>query len=178
MRKIVSGLFISLDGVVEAPNTWHFPYFDEEMGGAVQAMTAGGDAMLFGRRTYEEMAAYWPTSTDDFAEYMNGSPKYVVSNTLTSVDWQNSTLVSGDAMKELARLKEEPGGNISMTGSGTLVRGLLREGLLDELHLLVHPILVGSGRRLFDDGPQVPLRLADSQTFGSGVLHLTYERAA
>jgi dihydrofolate reductase len=177
MRKIISGLFISLDGVVEAPDQWHFPYFDDEMGAAVQAMMDGSDAMLLGRRSYEEFASYWPTSTDDFADYMNGTPKYVVSNTLTSADWQNSTLVSGDVVKELSRIKEQPGGNLSITGSGTLVVSLLRAGLLDELHLLVHPIVVGSGKRLFDDGAQVPLKLVDSQTFGTGVLNLTYARA-
>jgi dihydrofolate reductase len=177
MRKIVSGLFISLDGVVEAPDQWHFPYFNEEMGNAVQSMMGSSEAMLLGRRTYEEFAAYWPTSTDDIADYMNGTQKYVVSNTLPSAEWQNSTLVSGDVIKELARLKEQPGGSLGITGSGTLVRSLLRAGLLDELHLLVHPIVVGSGKRLFDDGPQVPLRLTDSQIFSTGVLNLTYQRA-
>jgi dihydrofolate reductase len=177
MRKIVSGLFISLDGVVAAPDQWHFPYFDEEMGAAVQSMMDGSDAMLLGRRTYEEFASYWPTSTDDMAGHMNGIPKYVVSNTLTSADWQNSTLVSGDVSKELTRIKEQPGANLSISGSGTLVRSLLRDGVLDELRLLVHPIVVGTGKRLFDDGPQVPLRLTKSQTFGTGVLYLTYERA-
>ena len=177
MRKIVSGLFISLDGVVEAPDQWQFPYFNEEMGNAVQSLMEGGEAMLLGRRTYEEFAAYWPTSTDDFAGYMNGTPKYVVSNTLTSADWQNSTLLSGDVLKELARLKEQDGRNLNITGSGTLVGSLLREGLLDELHLLLHPVVVGTGKRLFDDGPRVPLRLTDAQTFSTGVLHLTYERA-
>lgn len=92
-------------------------------------------------------------------------------------DWENSTLISGDVMKEIARLKEQPGGPIGITGSGTLVGALLREGLLDELHLLVHPIVVGSGKRLFADGVQVPLRLVNSRTFTTGVLHLTYERA-
>jgi dihydrofolate reductase len=177
MRKIVSGLFISLDGVVEAPDQWHFPYFNDEMGNAVQSMMDTGGAMLLGRRTYEEFASYWPNSTDDFAGHMNDTPKYVVSNTLASAEWKNSTLVSGDVGGELARLKEQDGGNLNITGSGTLVRSLLREGLLDELHLLVHPIVVGSGKRLFDDGPTVPLRLTDSQTFSTGVLHLTYERA-
>ena len=150
MRKIVSGLFISLDGVVEAPDQWHFPHFNEEMGNAVQSMMESREAMLLGRRTYEEFAAYWPTSTDDFAGRMNGTPKYVVSNTLTSAEWQNSTLISGDVIKEVAQLKEQPGGHLAMTGSGTLARSLLREGLLDELHLLVHPIVVGNGNRLFD----------------------------
>src|SRR5690348_9673802 len=143
MRKIVSGLFISLDGVVEAPQTWHFPYFDDEMGAAVGALMSSGEAMLLGRRTYEEFASYWPTATDEMADQMNGTPKYVVSTTLTSADWQNSTLINGDVAKELTRLKEEPGGNLNITGSATLVRSLLREGLLDELHLLVHPLVVG-----------------------------------
>jgi dihydrofolate reductase len=177
MRKIVAGLFISLDGVVEAPDQWHFPYFNDEMGAAVQSMMDSSEAMLLGRRTYEEFAAYWPNSTDDFAHRMNGTPKYVVSNTLTAAAWQNSTLISGDVVKELTRIKEEPGGNLSITGSGTLVRSLLREGLLDELHLLMHPIVVGTGKHLFDDGPQVPLRLADSRAFSTGVLDLTYEPA-
>jgi dihydrofolate reductase len=160
---------------VESPEKWHFPYFNDEMGGAVQAMM--GEAMLLGRRTYEEFAAYWPSSTDDFADHMNGTPKYVVSNTLASAEWQNSTLVSGDVVKELTRIKEEPGGMISATGSGTLIVSLLREGLVDELHLLVHPIVVGTGKRLFEDGSQVPLRLTHSQTFSTGVVHLTYESA-
>jgi dihydrofolate reductase len=177
MRKIVSSLFISLDGVVEAPETWHFPYFDEEMGNVVAPLMADAEAMLLGRVTYEGFAEYWPTSTDEFADQMNGSRKYVVSTTLTSADWQNSTLVNGDVPKELARLKEEPGGNLGITGSPTLVRSLLREGLLDELHLLVHPIVVGSGKRLFDDGPQVPLRLTGSRTLGSGVVYVTYQGA-
>jgi dihydrofolate reductase len=178
MRKIVSGLFISLDGVVESPNQWQFPYFNEEMGNAVQSLMDRSQAMLLGRRTYEEFAAYWPTSTDDLAGHMNDTQKYVVSNTLTSAEWQNSTLITGDVMKELARLKEQPGADFGITGSGTLVRSLLREGLLDELHLLLHPIVVGSGKRLFDDGPQIPLHLIDSQTFSTGVLYLTYQRAA
>ncbi|GAA4134662.1 dihydrofolate reductase family protein [Actinomadura keratinilytica] len=177
MRKIISGLFISLDGVVESPEQWHFPYVNDEVDDFVRGLSNRSEAMLFGRRTYEEFAAYWPTSTDEFADRLNGAPKYVVSNTLTSADWQNSTLVSGDVIKELARLREQPGGALGITGSGTLVRSLLREGLLDELHLLVHPIVAGTGKRLFDDGPQVPLRLADSTTFGNGVVHLAYERA-
>lgn len=177
MRKITAGLFISLDGVVEAPDKWHFPYFNDEMGAAVGAMMGGNDAMLLGRRTYEEFAAHWPTSTDDFADHMNGTRKYVVSTTLTSADWQNSTLINGDVNAELARLKEQPGGNLGISGSGTLVASLLRAGLLDELHLLVHPLVVGSGKRLFADGSPVPLRLTGSQTFSTGVLYLTYERA-
>ena len=183
MRKIVAGLFISLDGVYEAPEMWHFPYFNGEMGAAVGAQMAESDCMLLGRVTYEEFAAYWPSQTSDgeageMAGFMNDTPKYVVSSTLKSVEWKNTTLIDGtNAADELTRLKQQPGKDISITGSGTLVRTLLRAGLLDELRLLVHPIVVGHGKRLFDDGEQVALTLADSQTFSTGVLALTYQRA-
>jgi dihydrofolate reductase len=178
MRKIVAGLFISLDGVYEAPNLWNFPYFDDEMGQEVGAQMAAVDTMLLGRQTYQEFASYWPNQSSDVepADFMNSTPKVVVSNTLTSVDdWQHSTLISGDIAEELRKLKEQPGKNIGITGSGTLVRTLLRDGLLDELHLLVHPIVVGSGKRLFDDtSGKVPLKLVESKTLSTGVLALTY----
>ena len=181
MRKIVAGLFISLDGVYEAPDQWHFPYFDDAMGQAVGEQMQAADAMLLGRVTYEEFASYWPTSEDDaeLAAHMNGTPKYVVSSTLKSADWQNTTVIDGNNVAaELRALKEQPGKDIGITGSGTLVRSLLREGLLDELRLLVHPIAVGSGKRLFPDGSdQQPLKLIDSRTFDTGVLYLTYEPA-
>ena len=177
MRKIVSGLFISLDGVVESPDKWHFPYFDDEMGQEVGALMAASDTMLLGRQTYQEFADFWPHQSSDVppADYMNATPKVVVSTTLTSVEWQNSTLISSNVVAELTKLKQQPGQNIGVTGSGTLVRSLLRDGLLDELHLLVHPIVVGSGKRLFDGiDEQVPLKLAESKTFSTGVLALTY----
>jgi len=182
MRKIVAGLFISLDGVIEAPEQWHFPYFDEAMGRAVQGQMDGTDAMLLGRVTYEGFAAYWPQHTpadDPIAQRMNGIRKYVVSTTLRSADWENSTLISGDVAGELTKLKQQPGKDIGMTGSGMLVRTLLRDGLLDELNLLVHPIVVGTGKRLFPEGfDQIPLELASSETFPTGVLNLTYRKAA
>ncbi|MEU1724566.1 dihydrofolate reductase family protein [Actinomadura sp. ATCC 39365] len=178
MRKITAGLFISLDGVVEAPDTWHFPYFNDEMGQSVGAQMQAADAMLLGRHTYEEFAGYWPhqdPEKEPLAEAMNSSAKYVVSTTLTSPSWQNTEVVS---LAELAALRERPGGNISVVGSGTLVVSLLREGLLDELNLLVHPIVVGSGKRLFDDvREQIPLTLTTSTTFSTGVLNLIYTRA-
>ncbi|MET9070266.1 dihydrofolate reductase family protein [Streptosporangium sandarakinum] len=179
MRKIVAGFFLSLDGVMESPEKWHFPYFNEEMGQAVAAQAAGADAMLLGRATYQEFAGYWPTADDDpMAAQMNETPKYVVSSTLKTLEWQNSTLISGNVTEEITRLKQAPGGDISITGSATLVRSLLREGLLDELRLLVHPIVVGSGRRLFPEGgEQTPLKLVESQTFGTGVVHLIYHPA-
>ncbi|MER6509671.1 dihydrofolate reductase family protein [Nonomuraea sp. NPDC001636] len=178
MRKITAGLFISLDGVVEAPDTWHFPYFNDEMGQSVGAQMQAADAMLLGRHTYEEFAGYWPhqdPEKEPMAEAMNNSTKYVVSTTLTSPSWQNTELVS---LADLAALREGPGGNISVVGSATLVVSLLREGLLDELNLLLHPIVVGSGKRLFDDvREQIPLTLTTSTTFSTGVLNLIYTRA-
>jgi dihydrofolate reductase len=180
MRKIVANLFISLDGVVEAPDKWHFPYFNDEMGEAVGASMAAADTMLLGRRTYQEFASFWPEQPagDQFADHMNNTPKYVVSTTLDTVDWKNSTLVNGDVAAELTKLKDQPGKDISMTGSGTLVRSLLRDGLLDELNLLVHPIVLGSGARLFEGEDRIPLELASSTTFTTGVLHLVYRPAA
>jgi dihydrofolate reductase len=174
MGSINAGLFIALDGVVEAPQTWHFDYFNDEMGAAVGGMMAGNDAMLLGRQTYDEFAAFWPNAdpADPFTAQMNGTPKYVVSTTLAKADWENSTVVSGDIKAELLKLKQDK--QLGVTGSPTLVRWLLQEGLLDELHLLVHPVVVGAGKRLFEPGEKVQLRLIDSTTFSTGVLHLIY----
>ncbi len=181
MRKIVAGLFVSLDGVMEAPGTWHFPYFNDEMGEAVQSQMAASDTMLLGRITYQEFAAFWPQQRSEEvpgADHMNNTPKVVVSTTLDTVEWQNSTLLKGNLAEELTRLKQQPGKEIAITGSGTLVRSLLRGDLLDELRLLVHPIVLGSGKRLFEDGgAQKPLKLVDSKTFSTGVLSLTYQPA-
>ena len=180
MRKIVAGLFISLDGVVEAPHEWHFPYFNDEMGEAVDSQITAADTMLLGRVTYQEFASYWPHQGSEvvLADYMNTTPKLVVSTTLDRVEWQNSTLIKGNVAEELTKLKQQPGKNISITGSGTLVRSLLRDGVLDELRLLVHPIVVGRGKRLFPDmSERVELKLVDSQTFSTGVLYLTYQQA-
>ena len=180
MRKIVAGLFISLDGVIEAPEQWHFPYFNDEMGEAVGSQMAAADTMLLGRHTYEEFAGYWADkgSDVDFADVMNNTPKLVASTTLKAIDWQNSTLIRGDVTDELRRIKQQPGKHISITGSATLVRSLLREGLIDELRLLVHPIVVGSGKRLFESQDErIPLKLVESRTFSTGVLYLTYAPA-
>jgi len=178
MGYIKAGLFISLDGVVEAPDTWHFPYFDEQMGAAVGELMSSNDAMLLGRRTYEEFAGYWPQAdpADPMTGAMNSSRKYVVSTTLAEATWENTTVVGGDVEAELTKLKART--KLGTTGSATLVRWLLERGLLDELHLLVHPIVVGHGRTLFGgDGPTVPLTLTSSTTFGTGVLHLVYTGA-
>ena len=178
MRKLVSSFFVSLDGVVEAPDKWHFPFFNDEMGAAVGEAIGASDSLLLGRRGYEEWAAFWPNqdpAADPFVSFMNDTPKYVASTTLTEVDWQNSTLLEGDLTKSVTALKEQPGKNIGMSGSATLVRSLLERGLVDELRLLVHPLVVGRGAKLFpDDSPPVSLELAESRTFSTGVLDLTY----
>jgi dihydrofolate reductase len=180
MRKITAGLFISLDGVVEAPETWHFPYFNDEMGAVVEGTATESDTMLLGRNTYEMFAGFWPQQGSDvqMADQMNNTPKLVVSSTLDSVDeWQNSTLLKGDPYEELTAIKEQPGKNLNIVGSITLVRSLLRAKVLDELSLLIHPIAVGRGVRLFDEGDSVPLELMSSTTFSTGVLHTVYKPA-
>jgi dihydrofolate reductase len=179
MRKIVAGIMTSLDGVIESPEQWMGPYFAPELGQAVGSLMGAQDAMLLGRVTYETLAAHWPQQTGDMADTMNDTPKYVVSGSLTSADWQNSTLIpAATAFAEIAELKQQPGRNIGLTGSGTLTASLLREGLLDELHLFVFPLVVGSGQRLFGPaGGQLPLQLLGSATFGTGVVHLTYAKA-
>jgi dihydrofolate reductase len=180
MRRIKSYFFISLDGVVEAPDKWHFPYFDDEMGAAVGAGFADSDALLMGRIQYNEWAAYWPEHADQpFGDVMNSIKKYVVSNSLQTAEWQNSEVISGDIARRLSDIKAQDGGNITISGSATTVRWLIREGLLDELNLLVHPIAVGGGlARLFPpDEPSIPLELLSAETFESGVLNLSYARA-
>lgn len=178
MGSIKSSLFISLDGVIERPETWHFGYFNDEMGAVVGELMGGSDATLLGRQTYDEFAGYWPDAdpSDPITGQMNCSRKYVVSTTLTDAAWENSTLISGDVRAELAKLKQDS--NLGTTGSATLVRWLLEEGLIDELHLLVHPVVVGHGKKLFADGAKVPLTLVSATTFTTGVLHLVYAPAA
>jgi dihydrofolate reductase len=181
MRKITAGLFTSLDGVVEAPEKWTGPYFNDQVGQAVGALMAQNDALLLGRVTYEGFAAAFGAQSGGMADQMNNTPKFVVSRTLASADWQNSTLISGlppDIAGQITELKQQPGRNIGMSGSSSLVSWLLRHGLLDRLDLLVFPVVLGGGKRLFSepDG-QVPLTLTGSQAFSTGVVHLTYEPA-
>ena len=184
MRKVIASEIVSLDGVVESPEKWHFPYFNDEMGEAIGAAMAASDTMLLGRVTYEEFAAFWPSQEasdedQETTDYMNNTPKYVVSTTLKEpLEWNNSTLIKGDVAEEITKLKQQSGKDISITGSPTLVRSLLADDLLDELRLMVHPIVVGSGKRLFEVGSdQKALQLVDSQTFSTGVLYLTYQPA-
>jgi dihydrofolate reductase len=184
MRKIVAGLFISLDGVVEAPDQWHFPYFNDEMGAAVDATLGRADTMLFGRRTYDSFAGAWPereaAGGEDahFAKVLGDVRKIVLSHQKLEFTWRNSEQFEGDFVETVTALKNEPGGTIALSGSVSVVRQLLAAGLLDELHLLVHPIAVRTGMRLFDDGDgAIPLKLVSSETFETGVLNLVYAPA-
>jgi dihydrofolate reductase len=183
MRKITAGLFISLDGVVEAPDQWHFPYFNEEMGAAVDATLGAADTVLFGRKTYDSFAGAWPereTAGEEdagLAKALGDARKIVVSNQKLEFTWRNSEQLEGDLVEAVTALKNEPGANIALSGSVSVVRQLLAAGLLDELHLLVHPIAVRKGMRLFDEGDAMPLRLISSETFETGVLNLVYAPA-
>ena len=178
MRKIIAGLFTSLDGVVESPEKWTGPYFNDQVGQAVGTLMATNDTLLLGRMTYEGFAAAFGGQSGGMADQMNDIRKFVVSSTLTSADWQNSTLIRGDVAAEISKLKQQPGQRIGMSGSATLVSWLLQHGLLDQLDLLVFPVVIGEGKRLFSEpGSQVPLTLTGSEAFSTGVVHLSYEPA-
>ena len=180
MRKIIAGMFISLDGVVEAPDQWHFPYFNEEMGAAVGGIFDRADTMLIGRVTYDSFAGAWPdreaAGEEDaaFAKQLGDARKVVVSNQDLHFTWRNSEQLQGDFVEAVTALKSEPGGDIAMSGSPSIVRQLLEANLLDELHLLVHPIVVRTGMRLFGTGDAIPLKLLSAETFATGVLSMVY----
>jgi len=184
MRKITAGVFISLDGVVENPQDWHFPYFNDEMGNAVDATLGAADTVLFGRKTYDSFAGAWPerelAGEEDagLAKALGDARKIVLSNQKLEFTWRNSEQLEGDFVEAVTALKNEPGANIALSGSISVVRQLLAAGLLDELHLLVHPIAVRKGMRLFDEGETpVPLTLISSETFKTGVMNLVYAPA-
>ena len=180
MGKLVSNFFISLDGVVESPDKWHFPYFDDEMGAIIGRGMETSSAWLMGRRLYDEWSSYWSEQGPDvpFSEFINTIPKYVLSTTLEDPQWQNTTVISGDVASEVQAVKDSTDGDVQMSGSATTVRWLLANGLLDELALLVHPIAVGSGQRLFEDATTYPLELLSSTALDTGVLHLRYAPAS
>ncbi|APU43854.1 MULTISPECIES: dihydrofolate reductase family protein [unclassified Streptomyces] len=187
MRKIKAQLFISLDGVVEAPDQWHFPYFDEDMGAAVDATLGRADTLLLGRRTYDSFAGAWPereaAGGEDapFARVLGDARKIVVSNSPLTFTWRNCEQLAGDLTAGVAALKEEPGADtpVWISGSVSVVRRLIADGLLDELNLLLHPIAVRTGMRLFEqDATPVPLELVSAETFRTGVLNLSYALAA
>jgi dihydrofolate reductase len=189
MGKVVVSEFVSLDGVMEDPGGAE----EFEHGGWVFRFDRGpegdkfkldevmdADALLLGRVTYEGFAEAWPSRTDEagFADKMNNMPKFVVSTTLDEAEWNNSTLIRDNVADEVSRLREQPGGNLLIAGSRQLVHTLIRHDLVDEYRLMVFPIVLGSGKRLFPEGTDTTtLRLLDSKSVGSGVLVLTYERA-
>ena len=184
MATIISSMFISLDGVVEiGEGDWHFQYFDEHLGAAV-TRTHQAPRMLFGRVTYDSFAGAWPEreraggEDAQFAKELGDKRKYVLSHQRLDLTWRNSEQLEGDLVEAVTRLKGEPG-DLFLSGSPSVVRQLLAHGLLDELHLFVHPILAGNGLgRLFpEDGPRVPLRLIHHEAFPTGMLYLTYAPA-
>lgn len=190
MRKLVVGTFLSVDGVMQGPGApdedteggfelggWQVPLFDDEVGAAVGGWMEQMDALLLGRKTYEIFAGFWPTSDDPFAERLNTVQKYVASRTLQSAEWQNTTLLSGDAADAVRELKAGDGGEIHVTGSGDLIQTLIAHDLVDEFRLIIHPVLLGSGKRLFGDGT-VPtgLELTESRTTSTGSVIQVYRR--
>jgi dihydrofolate reductase len=179
MRKLKLAMYVALDGVVENP-AWTGPFWNDELSQLQADYLYSSDALVLGRVTYEGFAAAWPSmeeSTGDFGRKMNAMPKFVASRTFTAAEW-NASIIEGDVGGEVARLKEQDGGDLLIYGSGTLVDELTRLGLIDEYRLMVHPVLVGSGKRLFETVPETPLRLVDSTVTEPGVAVLTYERAA
>ena len=182
MRKVVASELVSLDGVMGSPQDWAFSYSDDEMEQANASGMAASDTLLLGRATYQEFASYWPyqnSADQPYTDYLNSTPKFVVSTTLEEpLEWQNSTLIKGNLAEEITELKRLPGKDITIIGSAALVQSLLADGLLDELRLMVHPLVLGAGKRLFEDGgDQKALELLDSKMFDTGVLYLTYRPA-
>jgi dihydrofolate reductase len=194
MRRIVVSEFVSLDGVMQAPGGpeedtssgfkhggWSFKFRDDQVPKYKLDELSASDALLLGRKTYDIFAAYWPKAKDvvGFADKMNNLSKYVVSTTLKKVDWNNSKLIKTDVPEEVRKLKQQPGKDILVYGSAKLVNTLLQHDLVDELRLMVHPVVLGSGKRLFDDPaePMKVLKLTESRTFPSGIVLLSYHPA-
>jgi dihydrofolate reductase len=181
VRKVVAVELVSLDGVMETPEEWAFAYSNDEMEQANASGMAASDALLLGRVTYEHLAAFWPHQPGGtpIVDYINSVPKFVVSGTLEEpLEWNNSTLIKGNVAEEIAKLKRRLGKDITILGSGALVQSLLRKDLLEELRLMVHPLVLGGGKRLFEDGvDRKALELVDSRTFSTGVVYLTYQPA-
>jgi dihydrofolate reductase len=192
--KLIVGAFVSLDGVMQAPGGpdedreggfdlggWLVPYADDDMGKFMVESITSTDTLLLGRKTYEIFAAHWPMVTDEndpIATKLNSMPKYVASRTLHKVEWNNSTLLEGDVVEAVAELKRQPGGSIQTQGSAELIQTLMRNNLVDEYRLLVFPVVLGTGKRLFREGNDpAALRLVDTMTTSTGVAVNTFESA-
>ncbi|HYM65652.1 MAG TPA: dihydrofolate reductase family protein [Patescibacteria group bacterium] len=179
--RLVATEYLSLDGVFEEPGHWSFPFFNQEAQTFKWDELQASDALLLGRRTYEGFAAAWPTmtGTGDFGVKMNTMPKYVVSSTLAKADWTGATLIKGDLAGEIGKLKERPGQDLLLSGSGQLFNALLKLNLIDLYRIMLHPIVVGEGRRLFDaSADKTALELTDLKRFASGIVVLELVPAA
>jgi dihydrofolate reductase len=193
MRTLAVIDFLSLDGVMQAPGQpeedteggftyggWAIPYHDETLAESVADSMAATDAYLFGRKTYENFAAYWPTAPRDipFTDHLNNTAKYVVSKTLKDPDWHNSTVIAGDVVEEVRKLKQQPGGNIAVLGSGELVKTLIANDLVDAMSIFTLPVVLGGGKKLFADGSAPhSYKLTRSRVSSTGLMIAHYERA-
>jgi dihydrofolate reductase len=178
MRKLKLAMYVSLDGVVEDPAAWTMAFWDDRLSDLQEGYLFDSEALVLGRVTYEGFAAAWPTMQDtgEFGEKMNSMPKYVASRTLDRGEW-NAEIMQGDVATEVGKLKAQPGGDLLVYGSGDLVDELTRHGLIDEYRLMVHPVVVGAGKRIFNGGVTATLGLVDTVTTGTGVVVSTYTLA-
>ena len=181
MRKVSLGMNITFDGYLAGPNgelDWAFRTMSPDMGEWVTELLRGVDTILIGHTTYLQQAAAWPSQTGEMANLLNSHTKIVFSSRLTTLEWNNSRLATADAAEEIARLKQQPGKNISVTGGATLAQSLSRLGLIDEYNLVMHPVALGNGKPLFKDlSRPLNLKLVSTQTFASGAIGLTYQPA-
>lgn len=173
MRKLVVTEFMTLDGVIENP-IWSLPYWNDEIAKFKGDESNESDALLLGRVTYEGFAAAWPNSKDEGADYFNNVRKYVVSTTLEKVEWNNSVLIKGDLVEEINKLKQQDGKNIIVHGSGKLVQTLMQHDLVDTYRLLIYPLILGKGQRLFESEQKVKLKLVEAITMSTGAVGLIY----
>ncbi len=177
MGKIVASEYVTLDGVMDEPGQWSFPFWSEEASNFKHDELFASDALLLGRVTYEGFAKAWPTmeGTGDYGERMNSLPKYVASTTLDTAEW-NASVITGSVPDAVARLREQPGQDVLVFGSGTLLQTLLQHDLIDEYRLMVHPLVLGSGKRLFREGSEKQtLKLVGTRSFSTGIVVLTYQ---
>jgi dihydrofolate reductase len=180
MRRIVNSTYVSLDGVIEHLEKWHFDYVDDDVHGLVWDQLSVSDALLMGRKSYEEHAGAWPEMTGKTADKINAMEKYVASTTMSRAEWNNTTVIEGDLVEQVTELKGKPGKDILMWGFGPVAATLLEHGLLDELCLWVHPVLAGVGEPgdlLLRPGTSSRMELVDNRIFGSGIVVLSYRPA-
>lgn len=176
MPKLIVTEFLSLDGIMENP-AWTAPYWNDETAAFKGAETSAGEVLLLGRVTYQAFASAWPNRTDEDpgAHYFNNTLKYVVSTTLNTLEWNNSKLVKGDLVTEINKLKQQDGPDMVVHGSATLAQSLIQHDLVDRIRLLVYPVVLGAGKRLFSDNTQATLKLVEAKPFSTGVVSLVYE---